>query len=62
MNNKDRLELIKSLQKEIRDYEEAKKNITSKIKEKKELLEDITNNVINSLLREEKENEQKKAN
>ena len=56
MNNIERLELIKSVKSEIRNLEEGKKQITAKIKEKKELLEDITNNVINELLREEKEN------
>ena len=55
MENKDRLQLIKSLQKELQDLEEGKKKIVSLIKEKKELLEDITNNVINALLKEENE-------
>lgn len=55
MENKERLELIKSLQRELQNLEEGKKKIVSLIKEKKELLEDITNNVINALLKEENE-------
>lgn len=53
MENKERLELIKSLKLEVSNLEEGKKQLVAKIKEKKELLEDITNNVINELLREE---------
>jgi len=56
MENRDRLELIKSLKSEIRQLEEGKKQIVVKIKEKKELQEDLTNTLVNELLKEEKEN------
>lgn len=53
MENKERLELIKSLKGEIINLENAKKQIISKIKEKKELQDDLTNTLVNELLKEE---------
>lgn len=53
MNNKERLQLIKELQKEIGQLKDAQKEIAAKLKQKKATLEDVTNNVINQLLREE---------
>jgi hypothetical protein len=57
MENRDRLQLIKSLKYEIIQLEEGKKQIIAKIKEKKELQENLTNTLVNELLKEEKKND-----
>lgn len=53
MNNRERLEYIKSLKNRLRELEEAKKKVADDIKRTKGQLEDITNNLVNELLREE---------
>lgn len=52
MNNNDRVLLIKERKEELAKLEAGKKEIMSLIKDKKEEIDNLTNNIINELLKE----------